>query len=90
MTKQTASQDSKPTEGESTDVGLPHPLDEWLKRELGQLYVAEDAQRLPPEIEELAHRLDRLLGAAKGDATSAQPAGSSHDRPQRDRQRGNV
>lgn len=49
--------------GDSTDAS--NPLDAWLKRELQSLYSSSGRNELPPEIAELAARLEEKLGAAE-------------------------
>jgi hypothetical protein len=39
----------------------PHPLDEWLRRELEALYADDEDQPLPPGMAELADRLEQAL-----------------------------
>jgi len=90
MKQPTTRQLSRATRSDVADVRSPHPFDEWLKRELGQLYVAEDKQPLPPEIAELARRLEQTLGGLERDETPAEPTGPAGDRHEKDREGGNV
>lgn len=44
-----------------SDDPSPHPLDEWLRRELETLFSDEKDEPLPPDMAELAVKLERAL-----------------------------
>lgn len=46
------------------DDPSPHPLDEWLKRELETLFSEEEDEPLPPDMEDLAAKLERALAGS--------------------------
>lgn len=41
----------------------PDALDDWLKRELATLYAPDAAEPLPPDMAELAARLEKALAS---------------------------
>ena len=51
----------RPSGGRRDEAGAPHPLDRWLRRELESLYPAEPDAPLPPQMAELAERLQSAL-----------------------------
>lgn len=46
---------------EKGDSAVPHPLDRWLQRELQALYSDPAGEPLPPDIAELAEKLEEKL-----------------------------
>ena len=62
MTMKTREKDFPETDTTS-DVSS-HPLDNWLKRELQTLYADFADEPLPPEMTELAARLEEKLRSA--------------------------
>lgn len=67
-----------------TDVAAesdaPHPLDSWLKRELQALYGESERETLPPDLAELAERLEaQLRGPGRTSGGNGSPDRSPGD-----------
>jgi len=53
--------DRRPLGDNGSGKASPHPLDEWLRRELGSLFTSVQDDPLPPDIAELAGKLEQAL-----------------------------
>ncbi len=71
----------RPGSGAANEPKAPHPLDQWLKRELQGLYAAGSGDGLPDDIAELAARLEERLKEAgdRGEAPAEEPEPGGDD-----------
>ena len=53
--------DGQPLRDDGCGKGSPHPLDEWLRRELGSLFSSTEDDPLPPDLADLAGKLEQAL-----------------------------
>ena len=58
---QNTSEKLRPRRAADADDASSHPLDDWLKRELQTHYAELEHETLPPEMAELAEKLERKL-----------------------------